>query len=88
MRCVLCGKEYKRRPSATHIESHGLSREEYDRKASTFSENAWEFYWSHSKLREQFPNPLATRAAKSKLTFRKWLALKKVQSKYPELGED
>ena len=86
MRCVLCGKEYKRQVTDTHLKSHGVNREEYDQQASTFSENAWEFYWSHPGLRVKFPDPLATEPPEGKKsTFRKWLALPKVKKGRHEL---
>lgn len=83
MRCVLCGKTYKRRVTKRHIKSHDLTKEEYQAKAEALPEAVWEFYWSHPGLQEQFPNPLAVKAQAGKLTFRKWV--EKVRNKYPEL---
>jgi hypothetical protein len=84
MRCVLCGKEYKRQVTDAHLKSHGVSREGYDAQASTFTEDVWEFYWTHEGLRGNFPEPLCTET-KGKMTFSEWVALPQVQAKHPEL---
>jgi len=88
-RCVLCGKEYASGPRLDHLKKvHGIDRKEYNRKVAMLTQAAWEFYWSHPKLRRQFPSPTAVVPRKGqKLTFRQWTKLSKVVDKHPELAE-
>jgi len=85
MRCVLCGKEYKREVTDAHLKSHGMGRKEYDSKASRLAESVWEFYWTHENLRVHFPDPLSDEAEDGKQTFRQWCELPKVRNRHPEL---
>jgi hypothetical protein len=84
--CVICGKEYSRDVTKSHLEKeHGLTREEYNEKKAMLSDAVWNFYWSHAGLREKFPNPLATQGEDGRMTFIEWVNLPKVQNKYKEL---
>jgi len=85
VRCVLCGKEYKKDVTDTHLKSHGMTRKGLDEKASILSESVWEFYWSHPGLQEKFPDPLAAEGIEGRMTFQEWISLPKVMEKHPEI---
>jgi hypothetical protein len=86
--CVLCGKEYAKDVTLSHLKSHGLSRDEYDEKKASLTEATWNFYWSHLGLHSKFPDPLATEGEDGRMTFRQWCSLPKVKSKYEELRDN
>jgi hypothetical protein len=84
MRCVICGKELKRL-TLSHVNTHSMDMSGYNRRRAMLSEEAWEFYWTHPKLRRQFPSPIATRAKAGRLTYRQYTQLPKIQKRHPEL---
>lgn len=83
--CVLCGKKYTRDVTSSHLKSHDLNRDEYNKKKDILSESVWNFYWSHEGLHGKFPDPLATEGIDGRMTFIEWCRLPKVQDKHEEL---
>ena len=59
--CVLCGKEYKKDVTDSHIESHDIKAATYAKKVKALPEEAWAEYWSNENLQRIFPNPLKAR---------------------------
>ena len=86
MRCILCGKEYKRQVTDAHLKSHSISRKKYGTQAKSLTEAEWEFYWTHPGLRNSFPDPTAKTATDGELTYSQWTKLPKIQAKHPELA--
>ncbi len=58
MRCVICGREYKRNVTAAHLRKHRISKKRYDETAAKLTDEMWEFYWTNEHTREVFPDPV------------------------------
>ena len=59
-RCVICGKEYARKVTTSHLKSHKISEKKYNKLAVLLSEEMWEFYWTHPGMQKRWNDATAS----------------------------
>lgn len=73
-RCAVCGKEYKKAVSDSHVKTHKISRKKYAERAGVLSEELWEFYWTHPGMQKRWPDAAAEKPPEGRAhTFRSYM---------------